>query len=438
MPAGARPGRALAALAAVLLVLLTGCAGAYVDPEPEPYRRAPQDLRASIVYAVWDRKQVPSIRRVVDAFRRHHPGIEVTVEVTPLSQYWTKLRTQAADGQLPDVFWMNAEYIDLYASHGKLAPVTGAVDAGDLDPARYPRELVDLYTYDGVRYGMPRDFDTIGLWVNKEVFRRAGVPLPGPDMTWEQFRDTGARISRALGPGNGHGAASDLSDSQSSYYGTIFQAGGSVIDAGRSMMDTPQARAGLRFWRDLIDSGASPTFPQMVDSPAESRFTSGRLAMYITGSWFRAGLDEDLARDVTVLPLPRGERRANVIHGLADVVAASSPNQQAAQAFQSFLGTEEAARTLGADGTVIPAYSGTQDGFVDSLPPEAGLQSLIDAAGYSRPLPASLNTGEWRAVEEALLPEAFAGTRTVEDVTAELAPRVDRILATEKEEAARD
>lgn len=430
-----RTGGVVAAIAAATAMLLTGCSSAYVDPAPAPYERAPKDLKASITYAMWDRKQLPAVQKSIEAFNRHHPGIEVTVDVTPLSSYWTKLQTQASSGTLPDVFWMNAEYFELYASHGKLAPITGAVQAGDLDPAKYPQQLVDLYTSDGVRYGLPKDYDTIGLWVNTTLFREAGLPVPGPDMTWEQFQGTATLISQRLGPQGVHGAAGDLSSNQSTYVNTVFQAGGTVIDADhRSGMDTPQAHAGIQFWRDLMTSGASPTFPQLVDSSAESRFTSGRLAMYIDGSWYRSGMDDELARDVVVLPLPRGEKRATAIHGVANVVAASSEHQQAAQAFQNFLGSEEAERILGAEGSVIPAHEGTQDGFVDSLPPEAGLQSLVDAVEYAQPLPASLHTSQWANVEAELLPEIFSGSRTADEVLPELAQRVDRILAEEKEE----
>ncbi|ANY07878.1 ABC transporter substrate-binding protein [Pseudonocardia sp. HH130630-07] len=439
VPPGQRRPRApriAAALVGALTLLLTGCAGGYVDPAPAPYERAPRDLQASISYAMWDRNQLPAIEQTIEAFHEEYPGIEVTVDITPFAQYFTKLKTQATSGVLPDVFWLNARNLELYASHGKLVPITGAVEAGDIDPAAYPRPLVDLYTHDDVRYAVPKDFDTIGLWVNKRIFERAGVPLPGPDLTWEQVRDLGVRISAALGAEGVHGVASDLGDSQSSYYNTVLQAGGEVFADGRSGLDTPAGRAGIGFWRDLITSGASPTFPQLVDSPAQERFLGGRLGMMIGGSWFRAGLSADEADDVLALPLPRGERAATVVHGLGNVVAASSPEQQAAQAFQVFLAGDRAQRILGDSGAAIPARTGTQDGFVGSLPPGANLRSFVDSLAYARPLPVGRKTDEWDAAERALLPDVFSGARTVDEVLPELAGRVDEILAEQAAEAA--
>ena len=80
---------------------------------------------------------------------------------------------------------MNGPNFQLYAANGKLAPITGEVEAGDIDPANYSEALNDLYTYDGTQYGVPKDFDTIGVWVNKALFeqgRRRRCPSAGLDL----------------------------------------------------------------------------------------------------------------------------------------------------------------------------------------------------------------------------------------------------------------
>jgi multiple sugar transport system substrate-binding protein len=46
-----------------------------------------------------------------------------------------------------------------------------------------PEALVKLYTYDGKHYGVPKDFDTIGVFYNKKIFKDAGVELPTADWT---------------------------------------------------------------------------------------------------------------------------------------------------------------------------------------------------------------------------------------------------------------
>lgn len=426
-------GRMFGALALTSVVALTAaaCSGGGAGPStPAEYAAPDSDLTATITYGLWDQNQVPAIEESIEAFNELYPNITVNLSVTPFSEYWTKLQTQASSDTLPDLFWMNGPNIQLYALNDKIEPITGAVDAGDIDPSKYPESLVDLYTVGETSYGVPKDFDTIGVWVNKELFERAGVELPAADWTWDDFQATAAEISSKLAGEGSYGGAGGM-DGQTTYYNTILQAGGEIIEGDSSGYNTPEAQAGIQFWTDLIASGGSPSMSQLTDTSADQWFTSGKLAMYMGGSWFRSALtDVPFADSVDALPLPQGEEQATVIHGVANVVAASSENKQAAQALQVFLAGEDAQLAQGEFGSIMPAFDGTQEAFVASMP-QANLQVFVDAVDYSRPLPVSANTAAWNALESELLPQAFSGERPVAEVTAELAEQMDATLAEE-------
>ncbi|MFD3443635.1 ABC transporter substrate-binding protein [Microbacteriaceae bacterium 4G12] len=430
-PTPARRGIAVLAGAVGLALALSGCSGGGGAAGGSGEYAAPEDdLSAKITYGVWDQNQVPAIEENIAAFNEEYPDIDVTVNVTPFAEYWTKLQTQASSDTLPDLFWMNGPNIGLYASNDQIEPITGAVDAGDLDLGNYPEALVDLYNIDDVQYGVPKDFDTIGIWANRALFEQAGVPLPEGDWTWQEFQDTAAQISSALSAEGVYGGAGGM-DGQTTYYNTIFQAGGTVIDGDASGYASPEAAEGIQFWSDLIASGGSPSIQQLTDTTGDQWFTSGKLAMYWGGSWFRSAItDTDLAANVTVLPLPSGKEQATVIHGVSNVVSAASKNKQAAQALQVFLASEEAQQQQGDAGAVIPAFTGTQSAFTESLP-DANLQVFLDSVEYAKPLPVSKNSAAWNAEEAELLPQAFAGERPVAEVTEELAEKMDAALAEE-------
>ena len=115
-----------------------------------------------------------------------------------------------------------------------------------------------------------------------------------------------------------YGAAGGM-DGQTTYYDTIFQAGGSVLnaDGSKSEYASKASEDGLQFWTDLIKSGASPSIKQLTDTTADQWFTSGKLAMYQGGSWFRSALTgTELEKDVVAYPLPKGKEQATVIHGV--------------------------------------------------------------------------------------------------------------------------
>jgi len=423
--------RALLGLAAAVsaVALLAGCSTSSSGGSGGS-EEVSKSTKANLTYAVWDQNQVKAIKANIKGFNQEYPGIKVNVDVTPYASYFTKLQTQGSSNTLPDLFWMNGPNFQLYAGNGKLAPITDEVKSGAIDPAKYSSALNKLYTYDGTQYGVPKDFDTIGVWMNKALFAKAGVPMPSKDWTWADFQKTGAELSEKLKADGAYGAAAGM-DGQTTYYDTIFQAGGSVIDGKKSEYDTKAAEAGLAYWTDLIKSGASPSIKQLTDTTADQWFTSGKVAMYQGGSWFRSALiGSDIEKDVVAYPLPKGKQQATVIHGVSNVVAEGSKDKGAAQALQAYLASEKAQQQQGDMGAVIPAYDGTQTAFTKTMP-NADLQVFLDAVKYAKPLPVSKNTATWNTLENNLLPSAFDGSEPVDQVAKQLATQMNAALAKE-------
>jgi len=413
-----------------IVALVAGCSSSTGSAPSGDYSAADKDLTAEITYGLWDQTQVDAVNANIEEFNKEYPNIDVNVNVTPWDSYWPKLQTQATSNTLPDLFWMNGPNFQTYGGAGKIEPITGEVEADAVDPANYPEALNDLYTIDGVQYGVPKDYDTIGLWYNSEIFERAGVAVPTDDWTWEDFDAAASAISDSLSSEGIYGAAGGM-DGQTSYYNTIFQAGGEVIsdDGTESGYDSAETEAGLQFWTDLIEGGGSPSIQQLSDTPAIQWFTSGKLGMLWSGSWSRTAVAESEFADViNVAALPHGEEQATVIHGVSNVVAASSKNKQAAQALQVFLASKAAQQQQGDLGAIIPAYTGTQQAFVDSAP-NVNLQVFVDATEYAKPYPVSGNTAEWNAFETELLPDAFSGSVPVDEAATSLAEKMNGVLA---------
>ena len=419
-------------LAMVAALGLTSCSsGGGTTASPNEVVNA--DTSASITYAVWDEKQRPALEKNIADFNKTYPKIKVTVDLTPWAQYWTKLQTQGSSNTLPDVFWMNGPNFQLYASNGQLEPLTSSIAAKKIDPANYPKALIDMYSINNVQYGVPKDFDTVALWYNKAILAQAGVAVPTDKWTWEDFKTAAKAVSDKLHAKGIYGVANEM-NGQIGAYNTILQAGGNVIsaDGKKSGYDDPKTIEGLKFWADLVANGSSPTPKQLSDTPANVWFTSNKSAFFWGGSWSTADFSTAKnTKSLDVAPLPRGTRQATVIHGLANVVSAKSKNKAAAMAFATYLGSKEAQMTQAKTGTVIPAFNGTQDAFVASVP-HFNLQVFLDGAKDSSfPLPISKNTAAWNQIEADLLPQAFSGQRPVAEVAAELATKMNEALAKE-------
>ena len=412
--------------------LVSACSSPAGPSASGDYTPPDKSLKAEITYSFWDDTQRAAIEANVKAFNKEYPDIKVNLDVTPWEGYWTKIQTQASSNTLPDLFWLNGPNFQLYASNGKIAPITSEVKGGFIDTANYPKGLVDLYKLDGVQYGVPKDFDTIGLWFNKAIFEQAGLDTPTDSWTWKDLSDAANTISEKLKDQGIYGVAGGM-DGQTTFYNTIFQAGGDVVtkDGKGSGYSEKATQDGIQFWTDLIASGASPSMQQLTDTPGDQWFTSGKLAMYYGGSWFRTAVKESSVADVAdVAALPTGKQQATVIHGVSNVVAANSKNKQAAEALQVYLASKEAQQQQGDMGAVIPAFNGTQQAFADSYP-GVNLQVFLDETAYAKPYPVTKNTAAWEAVQTELLPDAFSGAKPVGDVTKDLATKMTDLLAKE-------
>ncbi|MEV6521884.1 sugar ABC transporter substrate-binding protein [Longispora sp. NPDC051575] len=408
--------RVLAGLFTAALLATAGCSGS-----------GDSGGDVTLTYGVWDKNQVPAMEKIATEFTKAHPTVKVKVELTPNKEYWTKLQTAVTGGSAPDVFWMNAPRFGLYASSGVLAPMDSKADL-----SKYPKSLVDTYNWQGRQYALPKDFDTIGLWYNKALFDAAGVKYPDETWTWETLTEAAKKLTD---PAKGQFGIAAPAYSQENYYNTIFQSGGTVVSADRkkSGYEDPATVKGLQFWVDLINRHkVSPTVKQMSDTEPTQLFTSGKVAMMYGGSWEAVGFakDDALKGKIDVAVLPRGDKRAVVIHGLGNVVYAKSKHPKEALEFATFLGSEQAHRIQAETGTVIPAYEGTQATWVGAMP-QYQLKAFLDELPYAVAYPISKNTAGWADQERKLLPLAWDGSRDLPGVAKELATAMNAALAKE-------
>lgn len=373
----------------------------------------------------------PTEKKLIETFEKSHPKIKIKVQFTPNKEYWTKLQTSAASGSAPDVFWMNGPRIGLYASQGALLPLSDQIAKDKVDMTKFPKALVDLYQLDGKQYGIPKDYDTIGLFYNKDLFDKAKVKYPTADWTWDDVRDAAARLTDSAGGVYGIGAPAW---NQTHYYDTMVQAGGFIIsdDKKKSGFDDPASIQGLQFWKDFLDKKQSPTQAQMTDTDPTIMFQNGKLAMFYDGSYDAVMYQNSKGLNWDVAPMPKGPKNnASIIHGLANVVYAKTRHPQEAWEFEKFLSSEEGNRIQAESGSVIPAYEGMADLWAKTMPGR-NLQIFLDASATAVPYPISKNTAVWARKEVDAITKAYTDGNQVEPVAKELAATMNADLSQEK------
>lgn len=403
-------------LTAAVLVMCVGIAQA-------------QAKNVTLTYRIWDVNQAPAMREIAERFHEANPNITVNVEVTPWSQYWTSLEAAATGRNLPDLFWLNAWFV-LYAENDQLMPLDNYIERDNVDLGNFPEKLVNNFVFNGTVYGLPKDFDTVGLWYNKEIFDEAGIAYPDESWDW----DTLVEIAKKLTNEEKQVWGFNASPSQQSGYGSfVYQNGGYMIseDLTQAGWTDKNTMGALEFWRDLLFvHKVSPTVAQQTDTPGEALFEAGRLAMHINGSWnsirFR---DNEYTRDrVDVAVLPKGKQRAVIFNGLGNVIAANTKYPEEAWQFLKFLSSEEAHLIQGRTGTVIPAFNGTQQPWVESVP-AFNLQAFVDMVEYGAAAPWHRESGKMGQIQTDWLNRVWSGELTVEQACEQLQAEYEALLS---------
>ena len=335
----------------------------------------------------WMSEQETGIQAAVDAFNASQDEIHVNASTVPWGQYWDKLITGLPAGSAPDVFSINALNVRDYAKNGYLLDITSLFEDGSVDLTKFPQHVIDTHTVNGTLWGIPKDFDSIAVFYNKDMFDAAGVAYPADDWTWDDFIATAKALTDA---DNGIYGVAIAPTGQQWGYDYIFGNGGQVFDEnGACVVNSPEAVEAIQKLADaILVEGVSPTVEDQVELDADTRFQSGMIAMTFNGSWNMGTYVGVFGDRLGVAPLPIMKERKTISHCLSWVGAASTQHPEEVKKFLAFMGSYDA-QALTAD-VVIPAYEGC-DALWAAKFEGYNTEAFLGAAneGWAVPLPAA-------------------------------------------------
>ncbi|QUC65942.1 ABC transporter substrate-binding protein [Aristaeella hokkaidonensis] len=377
---------------------------------------ASAEENVTITFAFWDNNQEPGMKAIADAYMAAHPGVTVEVQVTPWDQYWTKLEAsaQGSGEAMPDVFWMHSNQFFKYVTADKLLPLDF-----EYDYTPYPAGVTALYNFNNVHYAVPKDYDTIALVYNKEIFDNAGIAYPDDTWTWDTLLETAKKLTDPEKGIYGFGAPNDR---QSGYLNLIYQNEGFAFEDGKSGYDQAATQEAIQWWVDLQKvHQVSPSQESFVDMGVDDQMQAGKLAMCFTGSWMMSSYtnNELFADKFDLAVLPQGKTRASIYNGLGYAGAASTKYPEVVKDFIQFCGTEEANKLQAEKKAAIPAFAGTEKYFTDNFT-TINIACYPEMISYGVQYPFSPNKSLWESQEEELMNEVYAGSKTVEEACNEL------------------
>lgn len=296
-----------------------------------------------------------------------------TVTVTPAKDLTQELTQALAGGTPPDIFYVDASKFAGLVKGGALASY------GDTMPNKndfYPN-LLESFTSEGKVYCVPKDFSTLALQINTDMWTKAGLTDADVPTTWDQLET----VAKKLTTGGVTGLV--VSDTLDRLDVFMRQAGGSLLndDGSAFTADSPENLAGLEYVRKLAAAGVLK-FPKQVDAGwGGEAIGKGKAAMTIEGNWIVGGVKNDYPNlKYTVVPLPKGQDQATLSFTNCWGVAAKSKNQAAAVDLIKYLTSTDQQLAFAKAFGVMPSVQSAKDQFSAQFPQQ---KAFVDGGAYA-------------------------------------------------------
>lgn len=363
------------ALIILILALTASCSPVDVKPPPTPTSSAPikSDLSSPIIIPFFttesDPEQLAVLQSLIVEYQNLNPGIEIDITLASPASRGTRLLTSLASGADLGIFEIEPALMSEWADAGYLLPLDDVVT--NIGPNDFSEG--SLFRQNGKVYAVPYAISVYGLWVRKDLFEQAGLPLP---TTYDEV----LKAAETLTQGETYGIALPAGQNIATvnFFSTfLWQNGGDYFTCdGNVAFGKPQALEAIQRWQALTKY-APPGFttwgyPEQIDA-----FVNGRVAMTMYAGRLGVQLEEthpDLANKVTVVFPPWGNQKVTLGVWSRFAIAAGTKNQAEAEAFLQWLVSGD--RLLRYD-SVLPGHM---------IPPLKSVreESLSNPSAYSQ------------------------------------------------------
>jgi len=287
---------------------------------------------------------------------------DIVVKYEPITgDYGASINTMVAAGEEPDIYYMDIFQFPAFAENEVLVPLDDMMAEAGVAREDFVPALIDAFTYNGVTYGIPKDFNTLGLFYNQGMFEAAQVALPTDDWTWDDLEGAAAALSDPDNNVFGFGVPADAGR----FPVFVFQNGGQVMndDFSDTLLDSEEAVGAAEFYTGFRADGSGAIPADVGEGWQGTSFGKAQFAMVYEGGWLIPYLKEqfpDVTYGVVTPPAgPGGE--GNLIFTVAYVISQNSENPDAAWRVIEFLTNPSSQETVLTSGFALPSRAALQD-----------------------------------------------------------------------------
>ncbi|SFU20321.1 extracellular solute-binding protein [Mesorhizobium sp. YR577] len=358
----------------------------------------------------WAPETVALLEEAAKEYAKTNPDVSVTVRAVPFGDLLTTLRSQGGGADGATIAGIYDLWLPELARDKLVAPAPDAI-ATEVKGA-WPAGVVSAASVGGTLYGIPNEIDVYALNYNKALFAEAGIS--GPPKTWDEFKDTAAKLTKKDAGQQGFGMINSWAAGVVHPFSSLLVSnGGDLVTGGKPMLDSKAAGETFQLYDDLIKAGSSDPAMATADAnttgPFLDNFVSGKTAMIIMANWWESALKTgmgDKFSNIATAPIPvgpSGDKPRSISYSWMTVInaGAGEAEQKAAWDFLAWLngaksgpnGSSAMANILMSMG-ILPSRTSDVDAFKDKLGSEF-LSGYVSVLADAKPFPVVLGGQEF-------------------------------------------
>ncbi|WP_409294076.1 ABC transporter substrate-binding protein [Peribacillus sp. SCS-26] len=246
-------------------------------------------------------------KEIIPAYEKEHPKVDVKLAPLNVSEgdYFAKValmlksKNTAPDIVTEDTFMVNSD-----ASAGYLEPLDDRIKDWSEWSNYNDSVKKGVIAQDGKTYGVPYNTDSRGLWYNKDLFEKAGLPVPWEPKSWDDILKAAQTIKDKLpgvtpiwmNSGKATGEATSMQTFEMLLSGTdtpLYDNDSKKwVVKGKGLTDS------FKFIDTIYEKKLGPSLSQVLNGSGgavayQQMFPKGKLAIGLDGFWQTGNWGED-------------------------------------------------------------------------------------------------------------------------------------------------
>jgi multiple sugar transport system substrate-binding protein len=418
--------RTLMVLAAATSLLAAACSSGTASPGASgaaPSTAAsggwdPTAISGTAVLSGWKSSadEGEALTQALLGFPVKYPNIHIDYQPVA-GDYRTVMITKISSGEVPDLFYVNADYAGDWIGQGFLEPLDDYIAKSGFDTSQFFDGYASIFKgKDGKTYGFPKDGNTIAMAYNTALVTTPPTTMDALVTAAQALKGTSdLKAPICLNPGLDRGLA------------FLYAQGGDLLtaDGKASAIDSDASKAAVQWYLDLFKNGLGMTAADMGSGWCGEALGKKQAAITFEGGWvdpFMTSTYPDVKYAWAEMPTGSSGKPVTISYTVSYSIGKDSKNKDQAFVLLTYLAGKDGMEKWTAGGVALPSRK--------DVPIPKGKDVLAKGSDYARPgsgfMPGYVDVQ--KAFQDAFTAQIQAKTYDAGPVVAATKAAIDKAL----------